>query len=106
MASQAIEAAGTLVNLALALSAFVLLRTLKGLSSWARVFWWLFATVNGLQGGGYLMVSPLGQFGDWHAFVGEAPAQWEWPLRISLTVLGAGLSLWVAMARMSSGSHA
>lgn len=99
--AQAVEAAGTLINLSFAVVAFAVLARAKSLSPWAKVFWWLLATVNGLQGAGYLLVSPLGHFGDWHALVQHAPDEWNWPLRITLTVLGLGLSLLVAMRSAS-----
>ena len=53
-------------------------------------FVWLTAAVNTLVGGGYLLVSPLGHFGDWHAFIRGLPSPTLW--RLGLTALGFALS--------------
>lgn len=90
---RAIEAAGTLMNLlcgAIAVAALGRV-TQRSVSAY---FLWLFAAVNLLQGGGYLLVSPLGHFGDWDAFVQGLSGEWFW--RIGLTIIGVAISLLVA----------
>lgn len=94
-AERAVQAAGTLMNLACGLVALGALSRLASRKA-SAYFLWLFAAVNLLQGGGYLLVSPLGHFGDWDAFVKDLPAQWPW--RIGLTLLGLALSLLAARA--------
>jgi hypothetical protein len=89
-ALRVVSAGGSSVNLIVGLIAFALLARAKG--PHARYFTWLFASVNLLQAGGYLMVSPLlGRFGDWDAFSTGLPR--ELAVRIALTLFGLGISL-------------
>ncbi len=92
ISQQAIEASGTLVNLAFGIIALALLA--PRVAGWARAFWFVFGTVNILQAGGYLLVSPLAHFGDWNAFVEGIAFEWGW--RFGLTGVGLLISLWGA----------
>lgn len=84
------KAGGTVVNLLVGAGAYVWLRYGAFKSPHLRYFAWLTMTVNLLQGGGYLMVSPLAGFGDWKEFlVGLEPAL---GLKLGLTALGLALS--------------
>lgn len=89
---QVIAAAGTVVDLVLAaLGALVLRRARGGLS---RVFWWLLATVAGLQAAGYWLFSGLMNVGDW-AVVADGSALG----RVLLTA--AGLLSYLGVIRFS-----
>lgn len=84
------KAGGTLANLLFGLGFGAWLRAAKKPSAHLYYFLWLAMTVNLLQAGGYLMVSPLAGFGDWKDFVRGLPHGWLW--RLGLTALGLAIS--------------
>jgi hypothetical protein len=92
-----VKAGGTLANLIFggaALAAWPWLT--RGRSAAARYFWWLFFTANLLSGGGYMMVDPLGNFGDWKGFLeGLEP---NLPLRLGIVAAGVAISLGAVFA--------
>lgn len=88
---RAVEAGGTLGNLAAGLACacavpFVPLTV----PAW-RYLLWLSAEVNLLQAGGYLMFSPLFGFGDWGSFVRGLKSPMAW--KVGLTAAGLFLSI-------------
>ena len=86
LASRLIAAGGTLANVATAGIAIILLRRRRGRTTALWVFLWLFATVNLLQGTGYLLFSGLGKVGDWSAVVRSWAPSWLW--RVALAAVG------------------
>lgn len=85
-ASRFISAGGTLANLAAAAVAMTLLRRRRGRATALWFFLWLFATVNLLQGTGYLLFSGLSNVGDWSAVVRGWTPNWLW--RVALATVG------------------
>jgi hypothetical protein len=69
-AAKWISAGGTLVNLLLAAGAWLFARRARRQSGGARLFWWLFFSVNALQAAGYWLFSGVGNVGDWAGVVG------------------------------------
>lgn len=89
-----LAAGGTLTNLAASAVAFLALRLGRRLPPHTRYFLWLLATINLLQGTGYLLFSGVGGIGDWAAVVrGWGPAG-LW--RVLLAVAG-GVAYWFAV---------
>jgi len=90
LAVRAVAAAGTVANLFMGA---VLLGPLYAFSprtgNW-YYFGWLGAAVNLFMGGGYLMASPLFDFGDWQEFVRGLWPELVW--RIGLVILGGVIS--------------
>ncbi len=86
-----LAAAGTGVNFVLGASALLLLRSRQWQAE-PRFLLWLVAALNLLLGAGYMAVSPLIGFGDWHNLlvVGQAGTGW----RIAIAGIGAALWLW------------
>ncbi|MDB4946961.1 MAG: hypothetical protein JWP97_6495 [Labilithrix sp.] len=93
-AGRAVSAAGTVANLVVGAALFGILRSGRaGASPPGRYFMWLLMVISLLQGGGYLMVSPLFGFGDWGAFLeGYDPATTT-ALQVVLTAIGISISL-------------
>jgi hypothetical protein len=85
-ALRVVSAAGPMMNLALSLVFWILLRTFRKLEGSLRYFVWLFMTINGLLFAGYLAVPTLFGFGDWYEFIQGLSPEWLW--RLSLIVLG------------------
>lgn len=82
-ASKWISAGGTLVNLLLAAGVWLFARKARSQGAGARLFWWLFFSVNALQAAGYWLFSGVGNVGDWAAVIdGSIPG------RVALAVLG------------------
>lgn len=82
------KAAGTLANL---LAGALALTRVRG-AYWYGV--WIFAAVNLLMGAGYVMVDPIGGFGDWTAILEGAPG-WA-----RFAVAGVGLGLYLGTIRL------
>ena len=107
-ASRFIAAGGTLANLAAAAAAIALLHRHRGRDTTLRFFLWLFATVNLLQGTGYLLFSGVGNVGDWSAVVRGWAPHWLW--RVTLAAVGGvayyGAAHWAMrqLARWLRGS--
>lgn len=93
-AQRAIKAGGTIANLAFAVLLLPLWRRLVARGSShgvAAYFVWLSIVCNLLSGGGYMMVDPIGGFGDWTEFLeGLAPAL---PIRLAIIASGLAISL-------------
>ncbi|HEY6926046.1 MAG TPA: hypothetical protein VI653_21370 [Steroidobacteraceae bacterium] len=102
-ASRFIAAGGTLANLAAAAAAITLLHRRRSDDTPLRFFLWLFATVNLLQGTGYLLFSGLGNVGDWSAVVRGWAPHWLW--RVTLAAVGGiayyGAAYW-AMRQLAT----
>lgn len=84
------KAGGTLANLLLGLGFAAWLRAMRRPTGQLYYFVWLAMTVNLLQAGGYLMVSPLAGFGDWKEFIRGLAQPLLW--RLGLTALGLVIS--------------
>ncbi|HEX4457287.1 MAG TPA: hypothetical protein VIA18_04925 [Polyangia bacterium] len=87
-----IEAAGTLVNVAVGALALLALR-LK-LPARTRYFVWLFSVLNFITGCGYLAYSGVIGVGDWSAILDGMPHRAAW--RVAEAVVGLALYLVVA----------
>ena len=87
---RAVKAGGTVMNLVLGLACALAAHRYRRRNH-LRYGLWLCAVVSLLMGGGYLMVDPLGGFGDWTAFVKGLEPAWLW--RAGLTATGVGISL-------------
>lgn len=83
-----VDAGGTLVNLLAGTIAFLASRY-AGNRANLRYFCWIFAALNLLPGAGYFLFSGILGIGDWSDVIRGAPHQI--PLRIVMTVFGAGL---------------
>lgn len=90
-ANRAVKAGGTVANLIVGSAAAWALARLRPRRPHSYYALWLLAMANLFPGAGYLMVSPLGNFGDWKEFVKGLPHPLAW--RIGLTVAGAVLGL-------------
>jgi len=88
---RAVKAAGTVANLLVGSGAALALARLRPRSAHVSYALWLLAMANLFPGSGYLMVSPLGHFGDWNEFVKGLPHPLAW--RIGLTVVGTASGL-------------
>ncbi len=84
------KAGGTLANLLFGLGFAAWLRAMRRPTGPLYYFVWLAMTVNLLQAGGYLMVSPLAGFGDWKEFIRGLAQPLLW--RLVLTALGLVIS--------------
>jgi len=93
-AQRAIKAGGTLANLGFAAILLVVWRATartRARQGAFAYFVWLSIVANLLSGGGYMMVDPIGNFGDWSAFlVGLEPAL---PIRLAIIAGGIAVSL-------------
>lgn len=89
-----LAAGGSVVNLLTGGIAWLALRTIRRAGPRLRYFLWLLMTVNCLQAGGYLMVSPLAGIGDWRVFAQGFAS--PLPVRLLLTALGIAIS-WVTL---------
>jgi hypothetical protein len=93
-----VAAGGTIATLLGGILAFVLYKLVPG-PRVLRFGFWLFATVNLMQGTGYFLFSGIGGFGDWATVIeGWEPAQF-W--RFGLAVVG-GLSYFAVTKLMFS----
>ena len=95
-----VQAAGSTVNLLIALLALALLRSRIRLGAPTRYFCWLLAVLGFLAPGGYLCMCWF--FGDWHAFSQGLTPDWFW--KGLLTVIGVllytvGISVGLAQLR-------
>jgi hypothetical protein len=93
-AQRIVAAAGPLMNLALSILFWILLRTFRRLEVSIRYSIWLLMTFNGLVFAGYLAVPTLFGFGDWFEFIQGLSPEWLW--RISLIIIGFVLYMGVA----------
>jgi hypothetical protein len=89
-----VAAAGPLMNLALSVIFWLVLRTFRKLEASLRYFIWLFMTFNGLVFAGYLAVPTLFGFGDWFDFIQGLSPEWLW--RVAL--IGIGVILYFGAA--------
>jgi hypothetical protein len=87
-----VEAAGTLVNIAVGLPALAASRG-KGSANW-RYFFWLLGALNLLPAAGYFMLSGLAGFGDWYEVVAGLPHLAL--IRVAMTLAGAAAYYGVA----------
>lgn len=90
-ARRLLAAGGSVANLLASGIAWLALHIARRGGPRLRYFLWLLLTVNGLQAGGYLMVSPLAGIGDWRVFAQGFAS--PFPVRLLLTALGVALSL-------------
>jgi putative Ca2+/H+ antiporter (TMEM165/GDT1 family) len=90
-AARAILVAGSAVNILTGALAALWLRS-RAVTSVGTYLVWLFAAVSLFQSGGYMMVAPLADFGDWGGFTRLTFDSSGLPI-IVVTVLGIGLSL-------------
>jgi hypothetical protein len=87
---RAVEAAGTLANLAAGLVFLAAFLLAPGGSPTWRYVLWLAAMVNLLQAGGYLAISPVAGFGDWGQFLGGVEPKTAW--KLGLTAAGVAIT--------------
>ena len=92
-----VEAAGTLVNLAVGTCAFLASRR-AAIQENFRYFLWILAALNLLPGAGYFLFSGIFGFGDWHAVISDLPYQPAW--RMSMTLFGAGF-YWLVVQQLA-----
>lgn len=107
IAARIIASGGSVANVLVAAAAIALLRRSPQWRAANWCFLWLLATVNLLQGTGYLMFSGVGNVGDWAAVVRGWPGGGVW--RVGLAAAG-GLTYWAstrwAMATLGARLHA
>lgn len=93
-AGRAIKAGGTIANLAFAAVLLLVWRAtarMRAAGGALAYFVWLSIVANLLSGGGYMMVDPIGNFGDWSAFLeGLTP---QLPIRLAIIACGVAISL-------------
>ena len=90
-----VDAAGTLVNLAVGALSLLAARASKTRAS-LRYFCWILAALNLLPGAGYFLFSGIIGFGDWVEVIRGLPHQAAW--RIGMSLFGA--LLYVLVARL------
>src|SRR5262249_27183431 len=78
MANKVVPAGGTIVNLLIGGVTALLYRRGGERSMTARYSLWLFATINLMQGFGYLFFSGVGRVGDWAAVMAGVQPVWAW----------------------------
>jgi hypothetical protein len=96
-----VKAGGTVANLVVGLGLLGLLRSRRAWSGHWYYFVWLATVVNLFQGGGYLLVSPLANFGDWKGFILGLEPSIAW--KLGLTAIGLAIyaaTLFVAVRRL------
>lgn len=96
--SRFVAAAGSMANVLVGLLAMALFRSRKSFGA-SRYFLWLFATVNLLNGTGYLLFSGVLDFGDWAVVIAGLEPHWVWRAMMAL----AGAVLYVGSIRLSAG---
>jgi hypothetical protein len=84
------------MNLVAALAGLLALRAAK--SAGARLFWWLFASVNAFVCAGYLIFSAVSGIGDWseNGVLNGVSHALSW--RIAMALLGAAAYFFAALA--------
>lgn len=91
---RAIKAGGTLANLGFAVALLPVWRSIsrsRRTGGTLAYFVWLSIVTNLFVGGGYMMVDPIGGFGDWSAFLaGLSP---DLPIRIGIVAIGLAVSI-------------
>ena len=85
-----VQAAGTLVNLAVGAMALLASSRIATRAN-PRYFLWILAALNLLPGAGYFLFSGIFGFGDWNEVIRDLP--YHAALRIGMTVAGAALYL-------------
>jgi hypothetical protein len=85
-----VDAAGTLVNLAVGAACLLIAR--RTISANTHYFFWILAALNLLPGAGYFLFSGIFGFGDWNEVIRGLPHQPA--LRIGMTLFGAALYVW------------
>lgn len=85
-----VVAGGGIANMIAAGILYLLLRKVKNTSAETKYFLWLLTTISLLQAGGYLLVSPFANFGDWKEFIQGLPHPIFW--KSGLTLIGLGIS--------------
>jgi hypothetical protein len=83
--SRAVAAAGSVANVIAGALCFALFRRRKGFDA-TRYFLWLLATINLMDGTGYLFFSGLIDYGDWAVVISALKPHWMW--RTIIGVLG------------------
>ncbi len=89
-AQRAIQAGGTVANLAFGAVFWGLLRACRRAGTATRLFLWLSMLLNLLQAAGYLAVPTLFGFGDWHELLKGLSPHWAW----RGSMIGAGVLLY------------
>jgi hypothetical protein len=85
-----LAAAGPITTLIVGLCFLVLLRRSRKLPAAWGYFCWLSMTINLLLAGGYTMVAPFANFGDWALFLHGLQPLFVW--KATLTVVGVAIS--------------
>lgn len=91
--SNLVDAAGPLMNLALAAVALIILRT-PPRSANTRAFVALLLAFNAMWGGGYLVYSAITARGDWAFFIGSDGLFPAWTWRVLMALAGLWLYAW------------
>lgn len=99
--SRFIAAAGSLMNVAVGILAFLQLRRARPFGA-MRYLLWLFASINLFNGTGYLFFSGLLGIGDWSVVIAGLEPHAAW--RVLLAVAGA--ALYVGAVRLSARTMA
>ena len=99
--SRLVAAAGSIANVVVGVLALALFRRRS------QFFWWLFGTVNLLNGTGYLIFSAVLGFGDWEVVIRSLEPAWAWRAAMGLAgIAGYGLVIRAAaraLARSAIG---
>jgi len=95
--NRAVAAAGSVANLIFGTLCFALFGRKKGFDA-TRYFLWLLATINWMNGIGYLLFSGLLDYGDWAVVIAGQKPHWMWR-----AILGAcGIAGYWAVVRFSA----
>jgi hypothetical protein len=86
--SRIVAAAGSIANVTVGVLALLWFRRGSSFGP-ARYFWWLFASINLLNGTGYLLFSGVLDYGDWAAVIAGFPPHSVW--RFVMAAVGAAL---------------
>ena len=99
--SRAVAAAGSVANVIAGVLCFALFRRRKGFDA-TRYFLWLLATINLMNGTGYLFFSGLLDYGDWAVVIAGLKPHWMWR-----AVIGAvGMVAYWGVVRFSAAQMA
>jgi len=99
--SRAVAAAGSIANAIAGVLCFALYRRRKGFDA-TRFFLWLLATINLMNGTGYLFFSGLLDYGDWAVVIAGLRPHWMWR-----AVIGAvGIAAYWGVVRLSAAQMA
>jgi len=92
--SRIVASAGSIANVLFGAAAFGLFHRLARFSA-TGYFWWLFGSLNLLNGSGYFFYSAVLGSGDWAVVIRGLQPMWMW--RVALGIIGAAAYVGVVM---------